>query len=129
MSEAKQLTILIIDDDPLLRTLTSRFLKDLKTVQIVGIAETGNIGIDMIKAKKPHIVILDIQLPDTNAQTIIEQAKLLTPPARVYLCSAYSDDRVEATVKQVYADGFVSKTNLKNGLTEMVLAELARLPA
>ncbi|MBI3006198.1 MAG: response regulator transcription factor [Ignavibacteriales bacterium] len=123
------LKILIIDDDPLLRTLTSRFLKDMKNVRIVGIAETGTTGLEMIKLQKPSVVILDILLPDASPQSMIEQVKLLSPSTKVYLCSAYSDERVEATMKQVHADGFVSKTNLKSGLTEMVQFELARFPA
>ena len=125
----KALNVVIIDDDPLLRKLTSRFLRDHKDVHIAGIAETGNAGLEMVRDYKPNVVILDIQLPDGNPQSIIEQVKCLSPKTKVYLCSAYSDEKVEATVKQVHADGFVSKTNLKDGLTLMVHAEQARSSA
>ena len=121
----KAINVVIIDDDPLLRKLTSRFLHDHKDVHIVGIAETGNAGLEMVRDHKPNVVILDIQLPDGNPHSIIEQVKRLSPETKVYLCSAYSDEKVETTVKQVHADGFVSKTDLKNGLALMVHAEQA----
>ena len=125
----KSLRVLIVDDDPLLRALTSRFLRDYENVQIIGVAETGTAGLQMVKQHRPNVVILDIQLPDGGPQTIIEQVRNLSPSTKVYLCSAYSDERVEATVKQVHADGFVSKANLKNGLADMVHAEQAESSA
>lgn len=125
----KALRVLIVDDDPLLRALTSRFLRDYENVQIIGVAETGTAGLQMVKQHRPNVVILDIQLPDGGPQTIIEQVRNLSPSTKVYLCSAYADERVEATVKQVHADGFVSKTNLKNGLADMVHAEQAESSA
>ena len=125
----KSLRVLIVDDDPLLRALTSRFLRDYENVQIIGVAETGTAGLQMVKQHRPNVVILDIQLPDGGPQTIIEQVRDLSPSTKVYLCSAYSDERVEATVKQVHADGFVSKANLKNALADMVHAEQAESSA
>jgi len=122
-------TVLIIDDDPLLRTLISRFLKDAENVRLVGSAETGTLGLALVKEHQPDIVILDIQLPDVDPASMTGQVKNISPRSRVYLCSAYSDERVEATVKQVHADGFVSKTNLKNSLNEMVHKEKGKAPA
>ena len=114
------ISALIIDDDPLLRALIVRFLKDMQEIQVIGSAENATSGLSLIAQHHPDLVILDIQLPDGNAHTLVNQAKQISPSTKVYLCSAYPDERIRMAVDEAGADGFVSKTQLKEGLASIV---------
>lgn len=122
-ADMKVMKILVVDDDPLLRKLLSRFLKDHRDVQVAGIAETGSEALRLAKETKPDIVIMDVQLPDTNAQNLIGKLKSISPSAKVYLCSAYPDEKIETMVEQIGAKGFISKSNLKQGLALILQSE------
>ena len=124
----KIMKILVVDDDSLLRTLLTRYLKDHLDVQVVGMAETGSEAVRLAKEFKPDIVIMDVQLPDTDAPTLIGKLKSISPTAKMYLCSAYADEKIEAMVGQIGAKGFISKSNLKNGLALILQSERSTSP-
>lgn len=124
----KVMKILFVDDDALLRTLLSRFLKDHRDVQVVGVAETGSEALRLAKETKPDIVIMDVQLPDTDAPTLIGKLKSISPLAGMYLCSAYADEKIEAMVGQIGAKGFISKSNLKESLALILQSERSTSP-
>lgn len=124
----KIMKILVVDDDSLLRTLLTRYLKDHLDVQVVGMAETGSEAVRLAKEFKPDIVIMDVQLPDTDAPTLIGKLKSISPAAKMYLCSAYADEKIEAMVGQIGAKGFISKSNLKNGLALILQSERSTSP-
>jgi len=116
----KSITVLIIDDDPLLRALIHRLLKNSPDVKVIGSAENASAGLTMVKEQQPSLVILDIQLPDGNSQALVQEIKKASPPTRIYLCSAYPDEKIKTILGESGADGFVSKTNLKEGLTQII---------
>ncbi len=119
----KTMKILVVDDDPLLRSLLSRFLKDYRDVQVSGMVETGNEALLKARESMPDIVIMDIQLPDTDPPTLIQKLRAISSSVKVYLCSAYPDEKVQTMVDQIGANGFVSKSNLKEGLSHILQSE------
>lgn len=120
--------ILVVDDDPLLRTLLTRFLKDHRDVQVAGIADTGSEALRMAKESTPDIIIMDVRLPDADPQNLIGKLKVISPSARVYLCSAYADEKVKTMAEQIGAKGFISKSNLKQGLALILQSERSKTP-
>lgn len=56
--------ILVVDDDPQLRVLVSRFLgaKGFEIIQ----AENGEVGVATAKAQQPRIIIMDLNMPVMN---------------------------------------------------------------
>jgi putative two-component system response regulator len=65
--------VLIIDDSPTIRTYLSKMVKglgwDLRT------AENGREGLDEIAAKKPDLIICDIEMPELDGLGVIEAVK------------------------------------------------------
>ena len=59
----EQLKLLCIDDDKLIQSVIKKALGP--SHQLV-FAESGKTGIDMAKAERPDIIILDIEMPDMN---------------------------------------------------------------
>lgn len=76
----------IIDDEPAVARIITHFI-DMKKmpVDIIGIAEDGQSGIDLITDKKPDIVFLDIQMPKRNGFEVMKNV----PDMKYIVITAY----------------------------------------
>jgi len=99
--------ILIIDDEKDICTLLSDVLT--QDGYNVTTANTKREGIACIKKQPPHLVFLDLKLPDGNGLKILSKIKKINPKTRVNIISAYGDEekREEAKRQGVYA--FIDK--------------------
>lgn len=70
---AHKKTILIIEDDTLLRQFYQEFLVDKEFN--IEIAENGEIGIEKIRSLKPDLVLLDLIMPKMSGFEVLDLAK------------------------------------------------------
>ena len=67
---------LIVDDEIAVASIINHFIeKNNIPIEIVGTAENGKEAIEMIRAKKPQIVFLDIQMPLMNGFDVMKAVK------------------------------------------------------
>lgn len=64
---------IIIDDDITAIELLADLLKQYEDVEIVGTATSGKEGLELTKANKPHIIFLNMDLPDMSGMYFLEQ--------------------------------------------------------
>jgi len=84
-------TVLIVDDDPLIRkTLSSHLLKKGFEVQL---AEMGEEGIRKFIEHCPELVLLDVRLPDTDGIEVLRKIKERNTKTSVVVMTAYDDMR------------------------------------
>jgi two-component system, OmpR family, response regulator len=62
------LNILVVDDDPDIRFATVRLLG--KAGYLVAEADTGELGLCLIRETHPDLVLLDVMLPNTDGYEI-----------------------------------------------------------
>jgi DNA-binding NtrC family response regulator len=95
-------SVLIIDDDPLIRkTLSGHLAKQGFDVQL---AEEGEAGVLKFREFNPDLVILDVRLPDTDGLEILRQIKDLSSRAYVLMMTAYDD--MKTTVEAIKLGAF-----------------------
>jgi two-component system LytT family response regulator len=64
----------IIDDEPKnLRILTKLLEKFCPEVSVIGLADGGQKGIEVIRSEKPNLVFLDIEMPYGNAFDMLDK--------------------------------------------------------
>ena len=74
LKEASGTTILIVDDDPLMRSTVQRALRQ-KRVD-VACAENGQKALDMLSSGlRPNLILLDIDMPKMNGLEVLSQLK------------------------------------------------------
>ena len=101
--------ILIVDDALAVRESLGWLLVDQPNLAVVGDAGDGSDAIRQAVSLHPDLVILDIELPDTDGFMVTRQLKALPHPPLVVLLSVHSDDLSKQRGVQAGCDGFVEK--------------------
>ena len=86
-----RIDIVVVDDHPLFRQGVIDAVSLEKDLNIVGEAENGNDALALIKMVKPHIAILDVNLPGMNGLQVTQKIRMEKWPTRVVLLTAYDD--------------------------------------
>lgn len=95
-------SILIIDDDPLIRkTLSNHFSKNGYEVLM---AENGLDGLQKFTENLPDLVILDIRLPDIDGLQALQRMRETNQKAMVIIITAYDD--MKTTVEAIKSGAF-----------------------
>ena len=63
--------ILLVDDDRDIRTITNLVLLTHNLGEVVE-ASSGQEGIDAARAERPDVILLDLQMPDMNGETVLQ---------------------------------------------------------
>lgn len=82
-----QETILLVDDEPHILELLSVALEDEK-YRILQ-ARNGKEALTQFKEEKPHVVLLDIRMPDMDGLEVLRQIKESNQTSSVIMMSAY----------------------------------------
>lgn len=85
--------VILIDDEPLARSLLRNFLNEIEEVEIIGEYENGFEGLKGITDLKPDLIFLDIQMPKLNG---FEMLELLDEIPHVIFITAYDQYAVKA---------------------------------
>jgi two-component system, cell cycle sensor histidine kinase and response regulator CckA len=102
-------TILVVDDEQILRLAVSKALR--KIGFSVMEACDGSAAINLIRAHKDEIdiVLLDVTLPGTPSREVFEMTERTWPEPRVIVTSAYSKETVDASFAGHRVDHFIRK--------------------
>lgn len=100
----KQLSVLVIDDDPIIRNLTRSILKQKVNVYAV---DAPSIAFKILKNETIDIIICDYQLPEMNGLKVLEKVKEEYPEIEVIMISNAGDmDTVIEALRKGAADFF-----------------------
>ena len=85
--------IIIIDDEPLARSIVKEYLQKHKDLEIVEECNDGFEGVKAIQQHQPDLVFLDIQMPKING---FEMLELIEQPPPVIFATAFDDYAIKA---------------------------------
>lgn len=91
----KQLTAVIVDDEPLALEGLSLRLAKIPEIIVIGQAENGDDAIKLCQTLEPDVLFLDLQLPGLNGIEVVQAMQSDTLPMIVFV-SAYSEYAIEA---------------------------------
>lgn len=104
-------SILIIDDNPGFR-LQARAMLEADGFDVVGEAEDGTSGLAAARAVRPHLVLLDIGLPDIEGFEVAQALAVDGPPPYVVLTSSREASEYGPRLASSRVLGFVAKDEL-----------------
>jgi two-component system, LytTR family, response regulator len=131
----------IIDDEPLARSIVKEYLSAQNQIDVVQECNDGFEGVKAIMHHKPHLVFLDIQMPKINGFEMLElleekpsvifttafdeyAIKAFEAHAVDYLLKPFTKDRFEKALEKFFNQAPIQKKN-----TEELLQAVNHLPS
>jgi len=114
-----RIKVMVVDDHPMWRDAVERDLQD-HGFDVVGVAANGSEALARFPACRPHVVVLDLQIPEPNGVEVTAEVIRHDPSARVLILSASGEqDDVLAAVK-AGATGYLVKSASRTELLDAV---------
>lgn len=85
--------VIIIDDEPLARSVVIEYLQKFPQLELVQECNDGLQGLKAIQEYKPDLIFLDIQMPKING---FEMLELLDQPPAVIFTTAFDEYAIKA---------------------------------
>jgi signal transduction histidine kinase len=101
--------VLLADDHAILRHGLASLLRDEPGIEVVAEAADGQIALDMARAHRPDVVVMDVAMPNLDG---IEATRRLTaefPRTKVIGMSMHEDQETAAAMRQAGAVGYLTK--------------------
>ena len=108
ISSHEDLKIVVVDDSEFSRSLIIKMLKD-SGFTIVGEANSAISALQVIKEKKPHVVITDIVMPEVSGIELTENINQNFEDIYVIVISSLSQEHVVLEAISAGAADFISK--------------------
>lgn len=113
------ITLLLVDDDPLLRQGLRLWLERAPDITVVGEASTGAEAMTLANTLQPDVVLMDLSKPTMNGTAATAGLRASVPHSAVVLLSLYDDAAMRA---QAHAAGAVTVVGKQEGVQALLAA-------
>ncbi len=120
MTSARPITILSVDDHPLVRDGISFAITSQPDMTVIAEAANGREAVEMFRQHRPDVTLMDLQMPLMNGIDATMEIKRLAPAARVLVLTTYSGDMQATRALQAGAAGYLLKGSLRKELVQAI---------
>ena len=110
-SQTKGISILLVDDHPVVRQGYRRVLETQGDFDVVAEAEDATSAYAAFKLHAPDIVVMDISMPGASGLEAIRNIRLRAPRARILVFSMHSEAVLVKSAFKAGASGYVTKSS------------------
>jgi DNA-binding NarL/FixJ family response regulator len=103
------ISLLLVDDQKLIRQGLKALLELEVDLQIVGEAENGQIAIDLVRELQPDVVLMDIRMPVMDGVMATQQICQQFPSVNILILTTFDDDNYVSTAIKYGAKGYLLK--------------------
>ena len=101
--------VLIVEDDPLFRKNFADIVNCAEDLTLVGVADDLPIGLELLQATAPDILLVDIGLPSGSGIELIKLAQQTLPDCDVMVITVFGDERHVLECIEAGATGYLLK--------------------
>lgn len=120
-----KIRVLVVDDSAVIRRILVEALSGNPRIEVIGTAANGALAIERVKALKPDLVTLDIEMPEMDGLAALREIKKFDRKIRVIMCSTLTERGATVTMDAlaIGADDYITKSAL-SGLKAQLLAKV-----
>ncbi|MEC7726733.1 MAG: response regulator transcription factor, partial [Planctomycetota bacterium] len=111
MDGPKQISIVLIDDQAIVRAAFRSLLNSVDRFEVIGDAGDARGGIELVGELKPDVVILDITMVGMSGLDAVAPIKRASSRTRVLMASQHEGMKFVQQALQAGADGYLSKNS------------------
>lgn len=108
------ISVVIVDDDPFVRTSLATILSAHETIEICGMGANGNEAIRLYNEYGPDVLLIDIQMPEKSGLEAAAEILENHSQARIVFLTTFSDDEYIVTALRMGAKGYLIKQEVAN---------------
>jgi two-component system, NarL family, nitrate/nitrite response regulator NarL len=120
-TSAVRARVVVVDDHPFYRDGLIRGLRQSGYIDVVGEAESGREGLELIREKQPDVAVIDYQMPDLDGLAVVQAMVRESLPTRPLLLSALTDSAVVYRALELGAKGYLAKDARRAEIVDAVL--------
>ncbi len=113
-------TVVIADNQTTTRLGVHQLLEPLPDVAVVGEAASGHEAIELVSTLAPHVLILEMKLPDLSGVEVVQRIARMDNATRPLVLSAYDDAPYIRTLADDQVAGYLTKADTAAHLIEAV---------
>jgi two-component system, NarL family, response regulator NreC len=117
-----KLRVLLVDDHTVVRQGLRKILESDDEIEIVGEAGDGRTAVEMVQRMRPHVVVMDVALPELNGIEATRQITKRVDGAKVLVLTMHSDDVYVRQSLKAGARGYLLKDSEDLDLIKAVKA-------
>lgn len=114
------ITIALIDDHKLFREGVKRILSFEPSFEVVAEADDGSEAKEIVEKYKPHIVLMDINMPEMNGIEATKELLQNNPDLKIIILSIHEDESYVTHALQTGAQGYLLKEMDTESLMEAI---------
>jgi DNA-binding NarL/FixJ family response regulator len=110
----REVTVMIVDDHPLLRHGLRDFIGRNSRFKIIGEAADGEEGLRQMACLKPQVTILDIDMPRLNGLETMRAIRQLPFSIKIIVLTMYKEEDMFNAAMDLGAKAYILKENAAN---------------
>lgn len=113
-----EIRVLVVDDDPLVRTALSHFVSRDPQIEVIGQAESGVEALAFVERDRPDVIMMDVQMPEMDGIAATRALVERWPDIRVLAVTTLDGSDTVLPMLSAGASGYM----LKDSSAESILA-------
>lgn len=118
MTEVQTITVLCVDDHPLVRKGLASIINNEPDMKLVAEAGNGDEAVAMFKQHHPDVVLMDLRMPNVDGIEAAKQIRAIAPESKIIALTSFDGDQEIYRALEAGVRGYLLK--------EMVHTEVVR---
>ena len=118
-TDTDTIRVCIVDDAVVVRGMVSRWVGEEEGIEMVGSYRNGRVAVESVAKDNPHVIVLDIEMPEMDGLTALPLLLKACPRARIVMASTLTRRNAEISLKALSlgASDYVPKPETNSGVS------------
>ena len=117
--------VYLTDDQTLFLESLHLFLQKENAIEVVGSSTTGKGTITALKTLYPHVLLLDLKLPDISGLDVAAAVKEQNPETKIIILTSFENENDILSVVSTGIDGYIIKDITPENLIQVIKTVVA----
>ncbi len=120
MAQKNPIRVIIVDDQPIIRSGLAAFLMAYDHLNLVGEANDGEEALELCAMLRPDVVLMDIKMPVMDGITATRQIRQRWPETKVLILTSFTEPETLRQAQEAGAGGYILKDVGADELVEAI---------
>jgi DNA-binding NarL/FixJ family response regulator len=120
MTDPAPIRLVMVEDQPTILEKQQRLLEPFDVLEIVGTARDGRRAVELVKAQRPDVVLLDLGLPDIDGIEVTKKIKASLPDVEILIFTIFDEEERVLQAVRAGASGYLLKGTPADKVVEAI---------